>query len=173
MGIEISAAAVAAAASVAGTVVSAVGAMANADAQAKQAEYQGQVARNNQITANNNAQMAAQAGEIKAFNKEQQTRATVGAIKAAEAGSGIDVNTGTAVDVQAGAAETGMTDALTIRSDAMKTAYGYETQAVGFANQAQLDEMQAENAPITGAFNAGGTLLSGGANAYYNYKKSL
>lgn len=61
----------------------------------------------------------------------------MGAIKAAEAAGNVDVNSGSAVDVQSSAAALGELNAITIRGNAAKEAYGYETQSTSFENQAQ------------------------------------
>lgn len=116
-------------AAVAGTAVSVVGAEQSASAQRQSAAYQAQVAANNQQMANTFAQQSAQQGEAQAAQVEQKTRAVAGSITAAQAANNIDVNTGSALDVKTGAAETGQLDALTIRSNAARAAYGFQTKA--------------------------------------------
>ncbi len=66
-----------------------------------------------------------------------KTRGQVGAIEASQAASNITVGSGSAVDVRSSAAEMGELDALTIRSNAEKQAYGYQTQAAAFTGEQQ------------------------------------
>src|SRR6201999_2427854 len=85
--------------------------------------YQAQVAANNAAIAKQQSKLDIQSGEITAQEQGLKTRAAVGQEKAAQGASGIDVNTGSAVDVRAGTAEMGMVDSLADRSNAAKKAY--------------------------------------------------
>lgn len=152
-----------------GTGVGVVGSLQQASAQKSAANYQAQVAANNQQTATQNAAFAAASGEQQAANKAQQTRAQVGSIEAAEGSSGVDINSPTATAVRTSQGELGALDADTIRSNAARQAYGYETQATNFGNQQQADISQANNAETSGYINAGSGLLSGAGNAGLNY----
>ncbi len=92
---------------------------------------------------------------------------------AAQAASGVDVDTGSAVNVQASQAEIGKLDALTAMSKAAQQAYGYENTASSYGDQATLDTSQAASASTAGAIGAGTTLLGGEGNAASNYAKYL
>lgn len=157
----------------ASAVVSTVGALSSAAATARSAKYNAGLAAENAQIANQNATMAGAAGEQQAALAEQKTRATVGAIKAGQAGSGVDVNTGSAVDVQSSAAALGETDAINIRANAARQAYGYQTQATGYTAQQQLDKATADNAGVAGDITAGATLLGGFGQAGSKYSKYL
>lgn len=166
---------VGAAASLVGGAVSALGSVETASAQEKAAQYQAQVAANNQKLATQNAAQAEAAGSTAVEQQGLKTKAEVGAIKAAQAASNIDVNQGSAVDVRSSAAELGELDALTIRSNAEKQAYGYQTQAQSFAGQEALAKSQAAQAPIAGAIGAFGSILSGASGAagqYLNWQRA-
>jgi hypothetical protein len=130
------------------------------------AKYNAQVATQNQQIATQNATLAGQSGEQQAAQSEAKTRAEVGAIKASEAAGNIDVNSGSAVDVQSSAAELGELSAITIRGNA---AYGYQTQSTSFENQAQLDTQQAANDTTAGEIAAPVTLLGGLGGAGISY----
>lgn len=147
-------------AGVAGAVISGAGAIQAGQAQQKAATYQAQVAKNNSLIAEQNAQHAEEAGLAQAQASSLKARATSGRIRAAQAASGIDVNTGSAVDVQESAAEQGHQDTETVMSNAELQAYGYRSQGTGFNAQAGLDEQVARQAPIGAAFSATGGLLS-------------
>lgn len=167
------AAVVAAAASAAGAAVSAQAAMQNANAQAASAKFQSQVAAGNQQTALQNAAFAAASGEQQAAVQEQKTRAQIGAIEASQGSSGVDVNSTTATNVRTSQGELGKLDAETIRSNAARQAYGYETQGNNFGNSSSADVSQAQNAETAGDFSAGAGLLSGAGNAAANYSKVM
>ena len=92
-----------------------------------------------------------------------------GAIKAAQAASNVDVNSGSALDVRSSAAELGELNALTIRSSAARTAYGYETQGIQYGAQQGVEEATAAAAPATGALGASSSLLSGAAGVASQY----
>lgn len=152
-----------------------LGAEQSAKAQQESATYQAQVAANNEQIAKNDAGLAEGAGETAVEQSALKTRATEGAIKASQAASNIDVNSGSAVDVRSSADELGELDALTIRGNAQKQAYGYETAATGFGGQQSLATAQAAQAPIAGAISGAGSLLSGAAgvaNQYSNWQRA-
>lgn len=153
--------------------VGAYGAISSANAASASASYNAQVAAENQQIATQNATLAGQAGEAQAAQQQQKTRAEVGAIKTSQAAGNIDVNSGSALDVQSSAASLGELNAITIRSNAAKEAYGYETQSTSFENQAQLDAAQSSSDMTAGEIGAGSTLLGGLGSAGSSYAKFL
>lgn len=144
----------------AGAGVQAISAISSANAQGEAAAYQAQVARNNAVIANQNAEYALQAGSEKATQTSQRGAALVGRVKSAIAANNIDVNTGSAADVEASTAEAGKLDTETVANNAALQAYGYRVAATGDTAQAQLYEAEAAQAPIEGVFGAAGSLLS-------------
>jgi hypothetical protein len=155
----------------AGTAISAAGSVESGNAAQTAYNYQAQVAANNAKIAQQNAAWDIQAGETAATNKGLQTRAAVGTQKARQGASGIDVNTGSAPDVRAGTEELGMLDALTIRSNAAKQAYGAEVEATSDTAQSQLDTMAGQQAKEAGDINAASGLLTGASTVGGNYVK--
>ena len=117
--------------------------------------------------------MDIQAGETAATNKGLATRAKVGQEQAQQGAAGIDVNTGSAPAVRAGTQEVGMLDALTIRSNAAKQAYGQEVAATSATAQSQLDTATSQQASTAGEIGAAGTLLSGASTVGGGYAKYL
>jgi hypothetical protein len=161
------------AAGVLGGGVSALGSIASGEATAKAASYQAQVAQQNQRLATQNAAMASATGSSQVEAAGIKTKAEVGAIKAAQAASNISVDTGSALDVRSSAAALGELDALTIRSSAEKSVYGYETQAASFAGQAGLEKSIAAQAPIAGDIGAFGSVLSAASGVSSKYASWL
>lgn len=144
-----------------GGVTSAEGAQQQAAANAQAANYQAAVASNNAIIAGQQADYAVASGIQKAGTESLKTAAAVGTTKAAQAANGIDVNTGTAVDVQAGTREAGNLNAETVLNNSELQAYGYRSQAQNFTSQAQLDQLEAGNDVTGGQISAEGDVLSG------------
>lgn len=145
--------------------VGAVSAISSASAQADSARYQAAVARNNQTIATQNAQQAAQAGAVAGQARDLRTRATLGAIQAAQSASGIDTGTGTNKEVSDSAVELGRLDTSTIISNAMQTSRAYTAQGANFGAQSELDQATARNATTAGVVGAGTSLL-GGASSF-------
>jgi len=140
--------------------VSAIGSIEGGYAAQNAADYQAQVARNNAQIAEQNAVYATQAGRAAAENQSRKGAAQVGQIKVAQAAGGVDVNSGSAEDVQVGQREVNQLDTETVLNNAQLHAYGYRTQATNFQAEANLDTMKGEQA-VEGAYlKAGGDLLS-------------
>ncbi len=161
--------AIAAVAGIAGAGVSAYGAYEQGQAakeagaaQAASANYSAQVAANNAAIAEQNAQHAEAAGRAQAEAVSLKGAQTSARIKVAQAASGIDVNTGSAVDVQESQGEKNTLDTETVMSNAELQAYGYRTQGTGYTAQSALDTATAEQAPIGASFAASGDYLKGG-----------
>lgn len=102
-----------------------------------------------------------------------KARATGGAIKAAEAANDIDVNSGSALDVQESQRRTGELDTLTTENNALLQAYGYSAAATGYQATAGLESTEAEQAPLGGALSAGGGLLSNASGIGFKFNNIL
>lgn len=158
---------------IAGTAMNAMGQYSAMEAQSANAAYQAQVATNNAVIAGRNAEMETQSGEVQASNQEMKTRAAVGAAMASEGASGVDVGSGSFVSSRGALGELGMQDALTIRSNAAKRAYAYQTQQSNFTAQAGLDTAESKQASSTAPLTAMGSLLSGASSVGSNYLRFM
>lgn len=131
-----------------------------------QAAFQKQQFDMNQKLADLQAQEAISRGDRAAARQETKTQQTIGAQRTALAAQGISVDTGSALDVQNDTAQLGALDALTIRNNAWREAWGYKMQASQYGLQGKLGQLASENAYrntlVTGGLNA----ISGGAQAY-------
>ena len=156
-------------AGIAGGAASAGGALLGGIAQGNASSYQAAVARNNAIIANQNADYAEEAGMASADATARKGSAIGGKIKTAQAANNIDVNTGSAARVQAGQRTTAKLDTETVLNNAELQAYGYRSQAMGFTAQSGLESQEAEEAPIGGALNATGDLLSSASSGGLKY----
>lgn len=136
-------------------------------------EYQAAVQRNNQIIAQRQADDARARGAVEADKRRAQAQQLIGRQRAALAGNGVEVDTGSALDITSDTAAAGELDALTVRANAEREALGYETNASNFGAQAGLSDFQASNSDATLA-NIG-TLLGGAgsvADKWYKYEGS-
>jgi hypothetical protein len=166
-----------AAASLAGTAAStAVGVMGQrqtAAANAANARYQAAVAANNQLIAQQNARYATQAGQANAQAMDFRTRALMGSEVAAQGASGIDIGSGSPLDVVRSTAALGRLDTANIIQGANLQAYGYQTAATGFGAEAGLQQQQARYAGTAGMIGGAGTILGGAtslANKWLQYQ---
>jgi hypothetical protein len=95
----------------------------------------------------------------------QQTRGVIGQERAAFGASGVDVSSGSALDVQTNTAYVGELDALMIRTNAMRTAWGFKVEAQDYRQQAvatqKLGSLEEKNALLVGRANARSARLGG------------
>lgn len=152
-----------------GSIRSGYQAAANARAAQNMGYYQAQVARQNAEIAEQNAVRAEQSAGVAAENKSREVGARVGRIRAAQAASGVDVNTGSAVDVQASTRMLGKVDTETVFRNELLKAYGYRNDARNFEQDAQMGVYRSN---ITGA-RAGDYITSGYLQAGGDLMSSL
>lgn len=143
-----------------GAGIAAVSAVSSGIAAGNAASYQAQVSRNNQAIAQQNAQRAASATAAQTEAAGLKARAQQGGLRAALAANGVDVNSGSAADVQSGERQIGYLDTATVAGNAAQQVYGYRTQASNFGAQAELDQSEAAFDPIAGGLKAAGGLAS-------------
>lgn len=134
-----------------GSVISAIG-------QNEQGKYQQQVANNNAIIQERLAKDAIKRGGI----DEAQHRDKVAQFKAKQrasmAASGISIDSGSAEDILNDTTMMGELDALTIRNNAEREAFGHRAGAANQIAQGQLSR-------TSGKYGAMGTILSGSGQA--------
>lgn len=145
----------------AGTAISAFGAYSQGQSASASAGYNAQVAANNATVAKQNAQFAGAEGEQNTAAAAAKTRAAEGAILANQGASGVDVKNGSNVDVRESEAKIGMLNTLNVRSQAARTAYGYQTQSASDTGQQSLYQSQQSADQTAGYLNAGSTVIGG------------
>lgn len=154
-----------------GAGVGAIGAISSAQSQSANANYQAQVAKNNATIAANNAEYATQAGQEKAQETSLKAREQQGAITTAIAANGLDVDTGSASDVEKTQAETGSLATQNVVNAAALQAYGYRSNETSFQAQSGLETAEAGQAETAGDISAAGGLLGGASSVGLNYAK--
>ena len=156
-----------AAVATAASAVSAASSISQANAQAAEASYQGKVAANNALVAQQNHASTIAAGEAAAQRESLAKSAQLGAVRAAEAASDIDVNTGSAKDVLKSQRELGELDTQTTMNNALLTAYGYSTQATSFTAESQLKKSEVGADIAGGELSAAGGLLGSASSTAF------
>jgi hypothetical protein len=142
----------------AGIVTTVAGTAASASAASSQADYQAQVAMNNAQIARQNQGNALQAGAAAEQQQLFKTAGLVGAARAAGGSSGLDVNSGSQVNVRASDAALGNLGALTIRSNAARAAYGYTTDALADTTSAGNYERAGQQEVLGDALSGAGKI---------------
>lgn len=147
-------------ATAAGGIFQAFGASKQGKAQQEQYDYQAAVATMRSNVDKQNAEYAINQGEAEASKYGMQAGQRQAQIVAAEGASGFNVNAGSNKQVQTSQQTVTGLDLDTIRSNAAKTAYNFNTQAVYDKAQANIDVMAGQDAARAGSINAGASLLS-------------
>ncbi len=147
-----------------GTGVSAYGQYESSQAQSAAALYQAQVARNNQVIANQNASIALQQGQQQEQTQRIKTGEMIGSELASQGASGVNPNKGSSLDVRSSAAETGELDAATIRYNANLKARDFMTQASSYGAQAGLYSAEAGWDQTAGYLGMGSSILGGASS---------
>lgn len=151
--------------------VGVVGAQASAKAQSENANYQAQVAKNDQIIASQNAEFSIQAGQAKAADEALKNRQKQGAVLTGLAANGLDVNSGTPLAVEDTEKETGALGTQRVIDASSLQAYGYRSQGSNFGATAGLDTAEASQATTAGNLAAAGGLIGGASSVGLNYSK--
>lgn len=144
------------------TVAQGASSFASSYAQATAAELQGDFQKS-QYEANAKfselrAEDAIRRGDREAIEVKKAGKRVIGSQRAALAAQGIEVDSGTAVEVQADTAGMAAEDALRAKNNAWREAWGYRVEAANARGQGRWAAMAAEN-------TARSTLVTGGLKA--------
>lgn len=152
------------AAGAAGSVVQAQGARTAADATAGSYSYQAAVARNNAIIAERNAVEATHAGTTAAATNDLKTKNLLSTQVVNQAANGLDVGSGTNVNIQDSARDLGHLDSMTIIHNALKNATGFRAQGANYTAEGLLKDSAAANARTAGDYSVATSLLGGASS---------
>ncbi|WP_445505061.1 virion core protein, T7 gp14 family [Microvirga sp. G4-2] len=148
-------------ASVASAAVGAVGAIQQGNATAAANKYQAAVNENNAILAQRNADDARKRGEVAEEEHRRKVAQLQGRQSAVMAANGLDLTSGSPLDILADTAQMGELDALTIRNNAEREAKGHQAQGMNFRAEAELNRASAKSAKTAGMIGAVGSVVSG------------
>lgn len=155
-----------------GSLFSAGGSIAAGEAQQQMNNYQASIAQMNAQVAKQNESYASNVGELNAQKSGLQTAQVEAQTKVAQSSSGLDVNSGSAKAVQLSQAKVGQMNVDQIRSSAAKTAYDYDVQSAGFADQANLYRMAGTNAAAAGEIGAVSSIIGGASSVATQWSKA-
>lgn len=158
-----------------GAGVSAYGAMQQGAAAQASANYQAQIAKNNQTIAQNNANYERQKGDIDAQQQDYKNKQIMGQLTAQMGASGLDIDSDSFRNLRQSQAQIAKMDSLTIKGDSERKAINYINQGKNFGAEAELDKMTGENAATAGGINAFGSLIGGVSSVgdkWMNFKQA-
>ena len=136
-----------------------------AEARKKQAQFQSMISNYNAKILDFQAEDAYRRGEEDAQGYLKQGRQMQGTQRAALAAQGVEVDSGSAADIQSETHVMTRMDARKIRNNAAREAFGFKTQAVQSRMEAAYGMQAAES-------GARGTLLTGGLNALSSFAQA-
>lgn len=149
----------------AGALMSAQGASDQAQAQKDALAYQSQVSANNAQYSEWQAEDALNQGDTAEDKQRLQTAQLKGTQRASLAANGVALGEGSALDILTATDYMGEQDALTIRDNAARQAWGYRTQGQNYTDNAGLLANSSSNISPS---NAAGTSLLTSAARYYS-----
>lgn len=145
-------------------ITGALGANQTASATQDSYNYKAAVASNNAIIAKRNADAATAAGGVAAQANDLKTKNLVGSQLVAQASNGLDIGSGTNVNVRESAENLGHLDTLTILNNAAKNSAGFKAQGMNFEAESALDVASGKNARSAGDINIATSLLGGASS---------
>ena len=149
----------------------AAGSIASTYTQARaiksQGAYEAQVAESNRRMAQIQAEDATRRGETEAQDYSFQVKKLLGSQRARLAAQGLDIGSGSALNVLEDTARFGALDTLAIRNNAFREAMGYEIQSAEYRSQAAMARITASQKRAQTILTGGMQVANIGANAYY------
>ncbi len=130
-----------------------------------QGAYQKQQADANARLAMIRADDASRAGDLKAGAARRKGSAILGAQRVAAAAQGVDINSGSAADLQLETDQMSEIDVNQIKNNAWREAWGYQVQANDLIAQGNM-------AATSAKYNARATVLTGNINAAASFMQA-
>lgn len=125
--------------------ISAVGAVQQVQSNKAAAQAQEEQATENAKFAEAQANNATMTGLVEEDRRRAQTRAMLAKQRVSLAANNIDMSTGTPLELLGDTAAIGEQDALTIRANAAREAWGYRSQGVNYKNEAAANTSALKN----------------------------
>jgi hypothetical protein len=133
------------------------GSYLQADALKKKAQVDRQIAEANRQFAEYQAEDAIERGKETERNFRLGVKKAIGGTRVNLAAQGIDIASGSALEIQEDMAALAEVDAITIKNNARREAFGYKTQALNIQAQSNINYNTAQAMRYN-------TLLTGGVN---------
>lgn len=138
------------------------GGIMGAQSATQEGDYQSALLNQNALYKRRAADETIAAGNTSADWQRVRSKQAIGTQRTAQAGNGIDVNSGSAAQLQDDTAMLGELDALTIQNNAAREAFGYRVQAAQDINNAN-------QAVINAKSKAKGSILGGMGSAFGSF----
>jgi hypothetical protein len=159
--------------------VSAGGSVMEGYAANNAAKFNAGMSMNNAKIAKQNADLAGEIGTAKSEASQMKTAAQVGATTASQGASGVQIGGKSFQDVRESEQKIGALEAMNIRSNAAREAYGFKVQEASDIAQAKQLKAEGKNALI-GGFVKGASVLgtaavgaAGGSGPDGNFAKLM
>lgn len=110
-------------------------------------------------------------GQRSVESLRRQTKKLIGSQRTALAAQGINIESGSALDVQLDTAQLSAMDELAIKSNAYREAFGYRSQALQAGNAAAFTGMAANFQERSTILTGGQRFISGGLSDYAAWRK--
>ena len=157
------------AATLAGTAMSVYGNIQSGKQASAAAAYNAKLAQRNASIAEMQAQDAERRGSVEEDRFRRQQSLLMGEQVSMLAASGVEVDSGSPLQILADTAEATEIDARTIRYNAAMEAWNYRNQADSYTAQSQLATAEGKNAKSNAYLSAGSSLISGLGTAGLQY----
>lgn len=131
-----------------------------------QGNYEAGILEQNASLADQQRADALARGREAELQQRRGTRGMIGAQRAAIAASGVSVGSGSALDVQTDTAHLGELDALTLRNNAAREAWGFDVQAADLRAKAAMAAAGGRNTAQSLRNASYGTILTGVLSTY-------
>lgn len=121
-------------------------------------DYEQSVANTNAKLADLHARESLSAGDAEAARREEQSKLQTGAARAASGASGADISSGSTARAIRSVGDVGAADELTIKNNAARQAWGYQTTGI-------MDRFKGQMAQLTAKAQSQQTLITSGLKA--------
>lgn len=142
----------------------------NATTAEQQGNYQAGIYSQDATLADQQAADAIARGHESELRSRAGTRSLVGSQRASMAAQGLSLDTGSPQDVVSNDESLGELDALTIRNNARREAYGFQSQAAQYRSQADIARTAGHNQAAAYKNQSVNTLLSGAGDLFNVYQ---
>ena len=138
----------------------------------QQGKFESQIANQNAALAEIQAKDALLRGDQERQTYQLQVKKLLGSQRARLAAQGLDLGSGSALDVLQDTARAGAYDAMTIKNNAFREAMGYEIASTEYRTQGTLARLTAKQKSTQTILTAGMQIANIGASYYYSRQLS-
>lgn len=147
------------------------GAFTQSAAYRAQGDIESTISRINANIANLQSSEALEAGDIAASRAKLKYDQEAGSVLSSQGASGVDVSSGSSALVRNSIRFSGAQDALTIRNNAQRQAFGYKTQALQATYSGKISQLTANAQSEQALLNGGLSAIRGPLSIYANSQR--